>query len=142
VEKKSGDSWYWILERLKQMVVRNVPNVCVIHNRHKGILQSVDDMQNGNVERRRIAEWPDLNSRWCLRHMGANLHSQFKSKTLTKLFKQLCSQNQVRKFKFLWKKLDDLTKKQTEQLAKRPINSEAGHPVSLEDVGLDGANVR
>jgi hypothetical protein len=75
------------------MFVRDVPNVCVIHDWHKGILQAIDDMQNGNVERRRTAQWPDLNSRWCLRHMGPKFHSQFKSKTLTKLFKWLCSQN-------------------------------------------------
>ena len=45
------------------------------------------------------------------------------------------------KFNLLWKKLDDLTKKQTEQLAKTAVNSEADHPRSLEDVGLDGPNV-
>lgn len=38
VEKESGDSWYWFLERVKQMVVRGVSDVCVIHDRHKGIL--------------------------------------------------------------------------------------------------------
>ena len=55
VEKESGDSWYWFLERLKQMVVRDVPNVCVINDWHKGILQDIEDMQNGNVERQRSA---------------------------------------------------------------------------------------
>jgi hypothetical protein len=34
-EGENGDSWYWFLERLKQMVVKEVPNVCVIHDRHK-----------------------------------------------------------------------------------------------------------
>jgi hypothetical protein len=28
-EGENGDSWYWFLERLKQMVVKEVPNVCV-----------------------------------------------------------------------------------------------------------------
>ncbi|CAO1946211.1 unnamed protein product [Urochloa humidicola] len=73
--------------------------------------------------------------------MGANFHSQFKNKALMKLFKRLCVQNQERKFNLLWKKLDDLTKKQAEELAKRPVNSYDQHPVSLEDVGLDGPNV-
>jgi len=75
-------------------------------------------------------------------HMGANFHSQFKNKTLMKLFKRLCSQNQKRKFNFLWKKLDELTKKQTAELAKRPVNTEEDDQVLLEDVGLDGPNVR
>jgi hypothetical protein len=38
VEKEFGESWYWFLEILKHMVVRGVPNLCVIHDRHKGIL--------------------------------------------------------------------------------------------------------
>ena len=42
------------------MVVTDVPNVCVIQDRHKGILQAIDDMQSGNVERQRTAQWPDI----------------------------------------------------------------------------------
>jgi len=142
VEKESGDSWHWFLERVKLMVVRNIPNVCVIHDRHKGILQAVNDLQNGSTERQRVPLWPDLKSRWCMRHMGANFHKQFRNKALTKLFKRLCSQNQERKFKFIWKKLDDLTKKQSAELAKRPVNDESQRPVSLQDVGLDGPSTR
>jgi hypothetical protein len=59
-----------------------------------------------------------------------------------KLFKRLCSQNQERKFNFLSKKLDELTKKQTAELSKRAVNTEEGDPISLEDVGLDSPNVR
>ena len=40
------------------------------------------------------------------------------------------------------KKLDELTKKQTAELVKRPVNTEEDDQVSLEDVGLDGLNVR
>jgi hypothetical protein len=35
---ENGDNWYWFLERLKQMVVGDVSDVCVIHDRHKVIL--------------------------------------------------------------------------------------------------------
>ena len=73
------------------MIVKDVENVCLIHDRHKGILQVIDDIQNGSTERRRTALWPDLKSRWFMRYMGANFHSQFKNKTLIKLFKRLCS---------------------------------------------------
>jgi hypothetical protein len=39
--------------------------------------------------------------------------------------------------------LDDLTKKASEEIAKKPVSTEPGEePVSLEDVGLDGPNVR
>ena len=39
-------------------------------------------------------------------------------------------------------KLDELTKKQTAELAKRSVNTEEDDQISLEDVGLDGPNVR
>jgi hypothetical protein len=115
-------------------------DVCVIHDRHKGILQAISDIKEGSQERYKAAQWPDVHSGWCMRHMGANFHSQFKNK---ELFKRLCSTNQEKKFFDLWQKLDDLTKKASEEIAKKPVSTEPGEePVSLEDVGLDAPNVR
>jgi transposase-like protein len=45
IEGENGDSWYWFLERLKNMVVQHVQNVSIIHDRHKGILQAINDMK-------------------------------------------------------------------------------------------------
>jgi hypothetical protein len=64
-----------------------VSNVCVVHDRHEGILHAINDIKDGSEERQRVAQWPDVHSRWCIRHMGANFHSQFKNKAMTKLFK-------------------------------------------------------
>ena len=61
--------------------------VCLIHDWHKGIMQAIKDLQNGSQERFRAPIWPDLKTRWCMRHMDANFHRQFKNKTLMKLFK-------------------------------------------------------
>jgi hypothetical protein len=75
--------------------------------------------------------------------MGAKFHSQFKNKELTKLFKRICSTNQEKKSFYLWQTLDDLTKKASEEIAKKPISTEPGEePVSLEDVKLYAPNVR
>jgi hypothetical protein len=38
------------------------------------------------------------------------------------LFERLCEQTQQEKFDAIWKKLDDLTKKASKVLAKRPVN--------------------
>jgi hypothetical protein len=55
----------------------------------------------------------------------------------------LCEQNQQKKFDVIWKKLDELTKKASKEMVKRPVNPEPGEePISLEDVGLDGPQVR
>jgi hypothetical protein len=46
--------------------------------------------------------------------------------------------NQEKKFYDLWQKLDDLTKKASEEIAQKPVSTEPGEElVSLEDVGLD-----
>jgi hypothetical protein len=59
------------------------------------------------------------------------------------LFKRLCSTNQEKKFYDLCQKLDDLTKKASEEIAKKLVSTEPGEePISLEDVGLDAPNVR
>jgi hypothetical protein len=60
-----------------------------------------------------------------------------------KLFERLCEQNQQKKFDAIWKKLDELTNKASEEIAKRPVNPEPREEsISLEDVGLDGPHVR
>jgi hypothetical protein len=58
--------------------------------------------------------------------MGANFHIQFKNKKLTQLFKRLCSTNQEKNFYEQWQKLDDLMKKASEEIAKKPISTEPG----------------
>jgi transposase-like protein len=47
-EGENGDNWYWFLEKLKNIVVQDVQDVSVIHNRHKGILQAINDMKEGS----------------------------------------------------------------------------------------------
>jgi DNA-directed RNA polymerase subunit K/omega len=48
-----------------------------------------------------------------------------------------------KKFYDLWQKLDDLTKKASEEIAKKLVSTEPREElVSLEDVGLDAPNVR
>jgi hypothetical protein len=76
------------------MVVGDVSDVCVIHDRYKGILQAINDIKEGSEERNRAAQCLDVHSKWCMRHMRANFHSQFKNKELTQLFKRLCLTNQ------------------------------------------------
>jgi transposase-like protein len=93
-EGENGDRWYWLIERLKNMMVQDVQDVCVIHNRHKGILQAINDMKEGSDERYRAPLWPYVKSRWCTRHMKANFHNQLKNKIMSKLFEQLCEQTQ------------------------------------------------
>jgi hypothetical protein len=66
--------------------------MCVSYTIGTGILQAINDMKEGSTERYRAPLWSDVKSRWCVRHMKANFYSQFKNKTLAKLFERLCEQ--------------------------------------------------
>ena len=91
VESENIESWFCFLKLVKQHVVVGRPNVCLISDRHAGILQAIDRLQNGGGTSTPI--WLDVHNRWCLRHIGANFHDHFKNKDLMDHFKRLASQN-------------------------------------------------
>jgi hypothetical protein len=113
VEGENFESWLWFFRQLKIAIVKDRPNVCIIHDRHSGMLKAIKALQEpANDE---PTPWMDLQSRWCMRHLGANFYSQFRSKRLMNMFKRLCKQNQKRKYDFYWDKLVEFTKQQVKQ---------------------------
>ena len=72
-----------------------------------------------------------------MRYLGANFFRQSKNKNLMNMFKRLCGQNQQRKFDTLWKTLDELTKKQTQEHARRPVSGPEDELVPLEPLVND-----
>ncbi len=137
VESENTDSWYWFLKLVKTKVVGMRPNVCLIHDRHAGILRAIEELQFGSMERGYPGVWDDVQSRWCMRHMGANFFKQFKNKELMNMFKRLCNQNQEKKFNELWKRLDELTAKCSDQRAAAPSTAVADPPQALGPLPTD-----
>nr|ABA94023.1 transposon protein, putative, Mutator sub-class [Oryza sativa Japonica Group] len=137
VESENTDSWYWFLKLVKTKVVGMRPNVCLIHDRHTGILRAIEELQFGSMERGYPGVWDDVQSRWCMRHMGANFFKQFKNKELMNMFKRLCNQNQEKKFNELWKRLDELTAKCSDQRAAAPSTAVDDPPQALGPLPTD-----
>jgi len=128
VENENTESWYWFLERLKNHVVVGRPNVCIISDRHAGLL---------------VAIRTDVVGRWCVRHMAANFYERFKNKDLMNLFKRLCAQNQQRKFDALWGIIDDMSAELLKSQAssssrRRSTDSVVGHSKPFSQ-WIDGA---
>ncbi|BAH93841.1 Os07g0238100 [Oryza sativa Japonica Group] len=98
--------------------------------------------QNGWDEKGLPAKWPDVRSRWCMSHMGANFYKQFKNKHFVELFKRLCAQNQEKKFNELWDKLDELTTKQTDEQSRRPQVEGDEPPIPLGALHDDPPTMR
>ncbi len=111
--------------------------MCLIHDRHAGILRAIEELQFGSMEQGYPGEWEDVQSRWCKRHMGANFFKQFKNKELMNMFKRLCNQNQEKKFNELWKRLDELTAKCSDQRAVAPSTAVADPPQALGPLPMD-----
>nr|AAP53739.1 transposon protein, putative, Mutator sub-class [Oryza sativa Japonica Group] len=141
VESENTDSWYWFLKLVKTKVVGMRPNVCLIHDRHAGILRAIEELQFGSMERGYPSVWEDVQSRWCMRHMGANFFKQFKNKELMNMFKRLCNQNHEKKFNELWKKLDELTAKCSDQRAAAPSTAVAD-PQALGPLPTDSPTLK
>ena len=103
VESENTESWTWFFRQLKIGIVKETPNVCILHDRHAGILNAIKKLKQPGPDEH--TPWVDMQSRWCMRHLGANFYSQFRKKDLMNLFKKLCKQNQQRKFQKLWASL-------------------------------------
>ena len=73
VEGENFPSWVWFFRQVKIAIVKDRPNVCVIHDRHPGILKAVKTLRNPTADE--PTPWKDLQSRWCMRHLGANFFS-------------------------------------------------------------------
>lgn len=138
VESENTSSWLWFLRHIKMCVVENRPNVCVLHDRHAGLLSAIQKLQEDVTQ---SVPWPDLHSRWCMRHFGANFYRQFRSKRLMDLFKKLCKQNQQRKFDAIWEQLDRLTTTHMEEVRKKPIVARQEEPEGLEPIPNEAPSI-
>jgi hypothetical protein len=129
VESENTESWLWFFRQLKIAVVKDKPNVCILHDRHAGILKAVKTLKQPSPDEE--TPWQDMQSRWCMRHLGANFFSQFRNKDLMNLFKKLCKQNQEWKHNFIRRTLDDLTKKHVRERKAARAVAVAAHAAQI-----------
>ena len=125
VEGENYSSWLWFFRQVKLAIVKNRRNVCILHDRHAGILKAIKTLTQATDGE--PTPWPDMQSRWCMRHLGANFFSQFKSKNLMSLFKKLCKQNQQWKYDYIRDLLMKLTEKQVRERRAARAAAVAAH---------------
>ena len=112
--------------------------MCVLHDRHVGLLNAINTLQSGAGE---LLLLPDLHSHWCMWHLGANFYKQFRSKRLMDLFKKLCKQNQRRKSNAWWEELDKLTSRQMDKVWNNPVVAREEEPEGLKPLQLEPQSV-
>ncbi|XP_042005860.1 uncharacterized protein LOC121754591 [Salvia splendens] len=72
VDEETGDSWEWFLDHVRIHVVKYEREVCIISDRHKGILKAM-----------RSDEWkkpPICHHKFCLIHVRKNILTKLKGK--------------------------------------------------------------
>ncbi|KAL0307459.1 UNVERIFIED_CONTAM: hypothetical protein Sangu_3029400 [Sesamum angustifolium] len=90
VDEETYPSWKWFLQQLSRHVIRGRRGMCLISNRHGGLIKAV-------------REGPDFVSphgvhRYCLRHVCSNFNSTIKNVVLKDLCWQAGLEYQLRKF--------------------------------------------
>jgi hypothetical protein len=106
VEKENNGSWGWFLHVVRRVVVSQGYEICVISDRHVGIL---------NVVREVIANHSHVHHHWCTQHLTQNLIKHDGIKENFKLFEKLCQQTDEKDFK---KKLERRTNKNDKEFLK------------------------
>ncbi|KAK1632768.1 hypothetical protein QYE76_007083 [Lolium multiflorum] len=81
VEIENNDNWEWFFHILRTRVIPPSKEVCVISDRHQGILNAVELAIPGHAP---------LHHRWCMRHFCANFYRACKSKELSDLLQDCC----------------------------------------------------
>jgi hypothetical protein len=115
VEGENNESWSWFLGIVRKEVVGPGRSICMISDRHRGLL-------NGAKEH--IEGYPLLIYMWCSHHFAANIWQKKRSKKVTARLKALCKVKEEKKFEARLKELekilnDDVNAWLLEQLPKK-----------------------
>ncbi|KAL0431294.1 UNVERIFIED_CONTAM: hypothetical protein Sradi_0755400 [Sesamum radiatum] len=90
VDDESTSSWKWFLTLLSRHVIRGRRGVCLISDRHPGIIKAVREGSDFVS--------PHGAHRYCLRHVCSNFNTRFKNVILKDLCWRAGSEYQIRKF--------------------------------------------
>ncbi|XP_057539719.1 uncharacterized protein LOC130817822 [Amaranthus tricolor] len=100
VEGESNDTWSWFLDCIRHYVTKR-DGLCVISDRHKGILHAMNRVGKGREE-------PYALHRFCKRHLASNVHKKFKNIAVKNLFGKASEQTKIRKYNFYMNRLKEL----------------------------------
>ncbi|XP_075645549.1 uncharacterized protein LOC142616617 [Castanea sativa] len=111
VDEESDDSWYWFL-RCIQNNVTNRDELCVIYDRHPGIMSAI----------RVICESTRSHHRFCLRHVASNFNQKIGNKNLKAMVMWAGMENQLRKYQITRDRITQLNADGDKYLRKLPVH--------------------
>jgi hypothetical protein len=96
-EGENNLSWSWFMRLLRTQVIGASRTVCLISDRHAGILHAASEDIEG---------FPSLVHRWCMRHFAANFWRRQRKKEVSDMVKALCCVRTEYQFKEKMRELD------------------------------------
>jgi hypothetical protein len=81
VEGENNSLWSWFMRLLRTQVLGASRTICLISDRHAGILHAAGEDIEG---------FPPLVHRWCIRHFAANFWRRQRKKEVSDMVKALC----------------------------------------------------
>ncbi|XP_074314902.1 uncharacterized protein LOC141651076 [Silene latifolia] len=114
VEKETTDTWSWFLACIRCLVTQRT-GLCVISDRHKGIMKAMNENGSGWEE-------PFAYHRFCIRHHASNINSKFKNRALKDLFSWTAFQHQSIKFNTGLAKINELNVQARADLDTLPLS--------------------
>ncbi|CAI9272226.1 unnamed protein product [Lactuca saligna] len=114
VENESYDTWDWFLSHVKNHVVKDREGICLISDRHGGILKAINEHGSPWLEPRGF-------HRYCLRYFINNFYDKFRNSELKALAYRARSQNQIRKFNSIMEEIRKLNPCARQWLVSHPL---------------------
>jgi hypothetical protein len=96
VKGENNESWSWFLRLVRKEVLGPNRSICMISNRHRGLLNGAKDPIDG---------YPPHIHRWCSHHFAVNIWKKRRSKKAIARLKALCKVNKEKKFEARLKEL-------------------------------------
>ena len=81
VSGENNDNWEWFMKHVRTRVFSPSREVCVISDRHQGILNAMEIEIPGHAR---------LHHRWCMRHFVANFYRACRNKELADDLTDVC----------------------------------------------------
>jgi hypothetical protein len=97
VEGENNSSWSWFMRILRTQVFGASCTICLISDRHAGILHAADEDIEG---------FPSLVHRWCMCHFATNFWQRQRKKEVSDMVKALCCVRIEYQFKEKIRELD------------------------------------
>ncbi|XP_057518338.1 uncharacterized protein LOC130799251 [Amaranthus tricolor] len=110
---ESNDTWSWFLDCIRQYVTKR-DDLCVIFDRHKGILHAMNRVGKAWEE-------PYAFYRFCKRHLASNVLKKFKIIAVKNLFGKASEQTKIRKYNYYMKRLKEYDEDAYKYLVKGSI---------------------